>query len=344
MLTPSVRVGQMKRLRLSFVLLLCLLALCANECGSDVEVQGLPSRVYEGEVLPPLTFGTYEFGELHLNNGDKTGADSPLFGTTRRSAYDGGTVRFDDIIVPSTGIFAFTATLEGKNKDHGYSEPFAVTTRNFAEVTCQEDGSIIAAAAKQDIRPTIIGAPPFCKLTKGGSDPLPANFGTVRCDFLNVSASCSAPQGNCFNPGPRVRIEPGTSVSASWGGGEIPEGSATAVRPGALDAGLPPGMQSISAPMRLSFQGTPDGGGTVHVTVVQQLASTVAIDCWVPETAGSVEVPAALLSVMSPGDAGVILRIEGRSRVPSADFNTTLIVPGPTITGYVDAVPITLQP
>ena len=39
----------------------------------------------------------------------------------------------------------------------------------------------------------------------------------------------------------------------------------------------------------------------------------------------------------------MLLRVEGRKRAPSKDFDTTLVVPGPSITGYVDAVPLTLE-
>lgn len=327
--------------RLTPVAMLCLMTLTAAVCGKDEPIMGLPSPVYEGDVLPPLSFGPHSFGTLQLHADTRYGPEAPFFGTKSLDPRDGGSISFDDIMLPNTGTFTFVAKLD--NIDTGYSEPFTVTTRNFAEVTCQEDGSIIGAASIQATGPTIIGDV-FCKLTKGGSEPEPANFGTVRCDFLNVSATCTAPSGNCFDRGPGVRIPSGTSVNASWRGGAIAEGSATAIRPGSLDAGLPPAMQSLGAPLRLPFQGTPDGGGTVHLTVVQQAASTVAIDCWVPETAGVVEVPPALLGNLTPGAANVLLRIEGRTRNPSGDFNTTLIVPGPSITGYVDAVPITFVP
>ena len=47
---------------------------------------------------------------------------------------------------------------------------------------------------------------------------------------------------------------------------------------------------------------------------------------------------------LQDGAANVILRIDGRARMPSPDYDTTLVVPGPTVAGYLTAVPITLVP
>lgn len=336
----------MKRL----ALLCCLLLLTgSHNCDQHLvdEVVGLPAEVKEGDLLPPLTVpGAFDRVRLELREGSAKGAPFPLSGTTYKQEVEGvlafgEAAVFDDLIIPSTGTFVvFAKVSDGRNGDATSPGTVTVTTRNFAEVTCQEDGSIIGAASTQSPLPTIIGEG-ACKLTKGGGDPVPANFGTLRCDFLGVSASCTAPSGNCFNRGPMVPLPIGTSVSASWSGGTVPAGSATAVRPEAIDAGQPQLLQPRSQPLRLTFAG--GSTGTVRLTVMQQTNSTVFIDCLVPASAGVVEAPAALLSLMQPGPANVILAIDGRARIPSAEFATTLVVPGPVPNGFLNAVPITLQ-
>ncbi len=329
----------MKRL----TLLCCLLTLSGAECPQEFEFEivGLPAAVKEGDVVPPLSI-PYVSTDVTLvcRAPDLKVPDLPLNGTVKKVLVDDGSVTFDDISFPSTGVFALRGKVGDSKAGDAKSGQVEVTTRHFAEVTCQEDGSVIGAASTQTPLPQIIGEG-SCKLTRGGGDPVPANFGTVRCDFLGVSASCTAPNGNCFNRGPMVRIPFGTSVSASWSGGTVPAGSATAVRPEAIDAGLPPMIQARSQPLRISFQGT--GEGTVRLTVVQQASSTVAIDCLVPVSAGVVEAPSSLLQLLERGRADVILTVDGRMKMPSDDFATTLVVPGPIPNGYLTAVPITLE-
>lgn len=328
----------MKRL----LLLCCLLSFTGESlCVSDTkfEIYGLPDEVKAGDVLPPLTMPTaIESVTMSLKDVHLDGPDLPLFGTLTKLVDDAG-VTFDDLIIPSTGTYTLFAKVSDSKQGNG-SVKVNVTTRHFAEITCQEDGSVIGAASTQIPWPTIVGDR-FCRLTRGGGEPVPANLGTVRCDFLGVSASCTAPRGNCFDRGPMMPIPFGTSVSASWSGGEVPEGSATAVRPQAVDAGLPPSMHPRSQPLRLTFEGA--GEGTVRLVVMQQTTSTVSIDCLVPVSAGVVEVPASLLSLMQPGPANVLLDVSGRTRMPSGEFDTTLVVPGPVINGYLDAVPLTLE-
>lgn len=339
----------MKRL----LLLCCLLSLTGVVCpnGSEFHIDGLPAEVKEGDVLPVLTVpDAVEQVTLSLKDAAAEAnstrpfdlPDQALLGTRTQLLDAPGTATFDDLIIPSTGTYRLLAKVSDGSLGWGTSKDILVTTRNFAEVTCQEDGSIIAATSTQTPLPTIIGEG-SCRLTKGGGNPVPANFGTARCEFSGVSASCIAPMGNCFDRGPGTRIAPGTTVNASWSGGTVTEGTAMATRPDAVTAPQPPASHSRGLALRLPFTGADAGVGTVHLTVVQQIDSTVAIDCLVPVTAGMVEAPASLLGVLQPGVANVLLRVEGRRRAPSRDFDTTLVVPGPTITGYVDAVPLTLE-
>lgn len=331
-------------------LLCCLLLLTgSHNCERHLvdDVVGLPAQVKEGDLLPPLTVpGAFDSVALELREGSAKGAPFPLRGTIYKREQEGvldfgEAAVFDDLIIPSTGTYViFARVSDGKNGDATSPGTVTVTTRNFAEVTCQEDGSIIGAASTQTPLPTIIGDG-ACKLTKGGGNPEPANFGTVRCDFLGVSASCTAPSGNCFDRGPRMPLPFGTSVSASWSGGAVPAGSATAVRPEAIDAGLPPMTHPRGQPLRLTFAG--GSTGTVRLTVMQQTNSTVIIDCLAPASAGVVEASAVLLSLLQPGPANVILSVDGRTRIPSDEFATTLVVPGPVPNGYLNAVPITLE-
>jgi hypothetical protein len=202
----------------------------------------------------------------------------------------------------------------------------------YAEIDCFPDGTVIASAARQN-PPANLAKFGICTVTTGGGNPTNALFGTVTCTSAASTVACTDDATTCFTDGDPFG-PPGSSVTASWTGHDVPAGSANPNRiPGTLTVSTPPTSITPGDPLSLELTAAPTYIGEVRIIAgAPHNGSTMNIECLAPAVSGTLTVPGEVTAMLESGTTLTVnISNGGIARVPVGDFEVVVVIAGDII-------------